>query len=407
MTREPARTGRHAMTRVDGAASETRNGSKEGNSPMVRKKIVWTCMTGLRTAVAGLLVALFVLAMPRPAAAYPNMIRLGYVSCSGCHVSPQGAGVLNRYGKGIDFAQTIRAGEPPDADLPKDATVRFLYDIRAQMGIDRAPAAASEYSLSTSMRTAVALSSHQQVVYAFSVRSGSMTTTRKMGAASLGMSRFYWMYQPKEGLALVVGRDDLPSGLGLSGANSFYRSTNNPSSSSTPTQVKLFWWNKRWQVTTYGYGPDGNEAQPQFEARGLGAIVGLNLSDKAVVGVTTRASKSDAFDRQNAGVFARVGLTEHVGFLIEHDVTERTLGTGSHLTHFAGHAEVFFVPVNWLQTSLAAEHMNTRGGASIYRLSPSAELRLTPNFRLEFSTRNVYALTPSRQYSVQLQVKAQ
>jgi len=367
-----------------------------------------TRVTALRTVVAGVLAALFVLAMPRPGAAYPNMIRLGYAQCSACHVSPQGGGVLNRYGRGIDFAQTIRAGEPPDADLPKDAFVRFGYDIRAQLGVDREPGSAAEYGLSTSMRTAIALSPQQQVVYAFSVRSPSLTTTRTMGATSLGMSRLYWMYQPKEGVALVVGRDELPSGLGLPGANSFYRSVNNPSSSSTPTQVKLFWWNKRWEVATYGYGPDGNEAQPQFEARGGGAIVGMNVwKERAVVGLTTRVSTSDAFDRRNAGLFARVGLTEHVGFLIEHDVTERTLGTGSHLTHFAGHAEVFFVPINWLQTSLAAEHMNTRGGASIYRLSPSVEVRLTPNFRLQFSSRDVYAQTDSRTYSVQLQVKAQ
>jgi hypothetical protein len=364
-------------------------------------------MTALRTVVLGVLAALLVLAMPRPAAAYPNMIRLGYVQCSACHVSPQGGGVLNRYGRGIDFAQTIRAGEPPDADLPEDAVVRFLYDVRGSLGVDGSPGAPAEYGLSTSMRTAIALSPQQQVVYAFAVRSPTLTTDRRMGAASIGMSRLYWMFQPKEGMALVVGRDDLPSGLGLPGANSFYRSTSNPSSSSTPTQVKLFWWNKRWQVTTYGYGPDGNEAQPQFEARGGGAIVGVNVGDRATVGLTTRISKSDAFDRQNAGLFARVGLTEHVGFLVEHEITERTLGTGPHLTHYAGHAEVFFVPVNWLQTSLAAEHMNTRGGASIYRLSPSVEVRLTPNFRLEFSTRNIYAQTDSRTYSVQLQVKAQ
>lgn len=365
-------------------------------------------VTALRTAAVGVLAALFVLAVPRPGAAYPNMIRLGYSTCSACHVSPQGGGVLNRYGRGIDFAQTIRAGEPPDAELPKDAVVRFLWDIRASLGVDGSPGAPAEYGLGTSMRTAIALSSQQQVVYAFSVRSPSLTVARKMGGASLGMSRLYWMFQPKEGMALVVGRDDLPSGLGLPGANSFYRSTSNPSASSTPTQVKLFLWNKRWQVTTYGYGPDGNEAQPQFEARGLGAVVGLNVwKDRAVIGLTTRVSRSDAFDRQNAGLFGRVGLTEHVGFLVEHEITERTLGTGPHLTHYAGHAEVFFVPVNWLQTALAAEHMNTKGGASIYRLSPSVEVRLTPNFRLEFSTRNIYAQTDSRTYSVSLQVKAQ
>jgi hypothetical protein len=375
---------------------------------MVRQQMVSMGMTALRTAVAGLLVALFVLAVPRPAAAYPNMIRLGYVACSGCHVSPQGGGVLNRYGRGIDFAQTIRADDPPDAELATGTTARLLWDIRASLGVDGAPDSATKYGLSTSMRAAIGLSAQQQVVYAVSVRSPSLSTTRSMGAASLGMSRLYWMFQPKEGLALVVGRDDLPSGLGLPGASSFYRSVNNPNVSSTPTQVKLFWWNKRWQVATYGYGPDGNETEPRFEARGVGAIVGANVwKDRAVVGVTTRFSKSDAFDRQNAGLFLRLGLSEHLGFLAEHDVTKRTLGTGREFTDLAGHEEVFWVPWNWLQTALAGEHINTRNGASIYRLSPSAEVRLTPNFRLQFSTRNVYALTDSRQYSVQLQVKAQ
>jgi len=363
--------------------------------------------TALRSAVAGSLVALVVLAQPRAVFAYPNMIRLGYPTCSACHVSPQGGGVLNRYGKGIDFAQTIRAGEPPGSEQPAGTTARLLWDIRASLAVDGAPQTATQYGLNTSMRAAIGLSAQQQVVYAFSVRSPSLSTTRSMGAASLGMSRLYYMFQPKDGLALVVGRDDLPTGLGLPGANSFYRSVNNPSVSSTPTQVKLFWWNKRWQVATYGYGPDGNETQPQYEARGIGGLVGLNLSDRAVVGLTTRVSKSDAFDRKNAGLFARVGLTKHLGFMAEHDVTERSLSTGRQFTDLAGHAEMFFVPWNWLQTALAAEHINTRNGASIYRLSPSAEVRLTPNFRLQFSTRNVYAQTDSRTYSVNLQVKAQ
>lgn len=217
---------------------------------MVREHIGSADRSAGRTTIAGLLLALVILALPRPAAAYPNMIRLGYPNCSACHVSPQGGGVLNSYGKGIDYAQTIRADEPPGAEMPSGTTARLLWDIRASLGVDGAPQAATQYGLSTSMRAAIGLSAHQQVVYAFSVRSPTLSTTRRMGAASLGMSRLYYTYQPKEGLALVVSRDDLPSGLGLPGANSFYRSVNNPSVSTTPTQVKLFWWNKRWQVAT-------------------------------------------------------------------------------------------------------------------------------------------------------------
>jgi len=67
--------------------------------------------------------------------AYPNMIRLGYTSCATCHVSPQGGGVLTRYGRGIDYAQTIRAGEPPDAEVPSgrssaEASVQHAQRVR-------------------------------------------------------------------------------------------------------------------------------------------------------------------------------------------------------------------------------------------------------------------------------------
>jgi hypothetical protein len=41
--------------------------------------------------VATLAVAVLVLGpLTRPSFAYPTMIRLGYVNCAACHISPQG-----------------------------------------------------------------------------------------------------------------------------------------------------------------------------------------------------------------------------------------------------------------------------------------------------------------------------
>jgi len=355
-----------------------------------------------------LVLVLAILLLAHTAGAYPNMIRLGYVACATCHASPQGGGVLTRYGRGIDYAQTIRAGEPPDAERPSDALSRFLYDVRLQMAVDHQQESDAEYSFNTNFRTAVAVNARNRIVYAFGVRSPALAINRRMGAATLGMSRLYWMYQPRDGVAFVVGRDELPTGLGLPGANAFYKAVNNPNVSATPTQAKLFWWNRRFQLAGYGYGPDGNETKPQYEARGAGAMGGINVwNDRAVIGLTARVSKADAFDRRNAGVFARIGFTDHVGVLAEHDVTGRVLNTGRSFVHLAGHDEVFFVPVNWLQTSLAVEHLDTVGGARTRRVLPAAELRLTPNFRLQFSTRNVYADMNSKTYSILLQVKAE
>src|SRR5262245_57969949 len=53
-------------------------------------------------AVAG---ALFLLGT-NPAHATPRMISYGYPSCISCHVSVQGRGLLNSYGRGIEVAQS-------------------------------------------------------------------------------------------------------------------------------------------------------------------------------------------------------------------------------------------------------------------------------------------------------------
>jgi hypothetical protein len=350
-----------------------------------------------------------VLGLASSAGATPNMIRLGYPTCSSCHLSPQGGGLLTRYGEGIDLAQTLRPEEPDNPEFGEDALgSRLNYDARLSLGIDRNPPAAAGYGFSLSFRSAVGIIPNHRLVYAASINSPTLTRARTSGAVSMGMSRLYWLYQAKPGLSFVVGRDDLPSGLGLPGAQSFFRRVNNPSVSSTPTQAKVFWAHKRVEVTAYGYGPDGNETQPQFEARGGGGIVGVNVwRDRAVVGISARRSVADAFDRSNGGVFARLAVSRHWGILAEHDVTQRTTSTGADFTHLAGHTQVFFVPFDWLQTALAVEHLTTSGAADQYRLSPSADIRLTSNIKLGFNMRDVYATTDSRTFSFQLQVKTQ
>ena len=51
---------------------------------------------------------ILLVSLSESAFALPNMVRLGYPNCVSCHVTPQGGGVLNPYGKGIDEAQDAR-----------------------------------------------------------------------------------------------------------------------------------------------------------------------------------------------------------------------------------------------------------------------------------------------------------
>src|SRR5262249_48031855 len=67
-----------------------------------------TMMSGSRFLFT---LAILCWAFAHPAEALPTMIRLGYTNCAACHIAPQGGGLLNNYGRGIDEAQSLRAGE--------------------------------------------------------------------------------------------------------------------------------------------------------------------------------------------------------------------------------------------------------------------------------------------------------
>jgi hypothetical protein len=343
--------------------------------------------------------------------ARPNQIRLGYDNCAACHVSPTGGGLLTTYGVGIDAAQNLKPQDLNESEFAARDLRWLAYDVRLSLSLDREPPDATGYGFSTGVRSAFGLGGHR-LVYAASLSSPTLARTRTSGAVSVRMSKFYWLFQPKDGVSLTVGRDDLPNGNG-SGSLSFARRTTTPSVTTTPTQVKLSWWNDRWQVTTYGFGPDGNETSPQFEAYGAGAMVGADVwKDRAVVGISTRASRAGAYDRNAASAFLRIGFTKHLGVVLEHEITDRTTDRGANFTHLGGHSEVFWVPFDWLQTALGVDQVKTSGGAYSYRISPEAQIRLTRNLSLSFDSTDVVTGGATsgngrtRAYSMQLLVKA-
>lgn len=69
--------------------------------------------------VGVLLVAVFVTAWAKPAAAYSWMIRHEYSSCQTCHLDPSGAGVLTMYGRAqSEVLLRTRYGQVPETEDP-------------------------------------------------------------------------------------------------------------------------------------------------------------------------------------------------------------------------------------------------------------------------------------------------
>jgi len=363
-----------------------------------------------RSAIGGVLI--YLLAHAAPALASPTMIRLGYSDCVSCHVSPQGGGLLTSYGRGIDVAQSLRARETPPSDAD---TRRFLYDVRFVAIGQQATALASHTSSVSSTfnlfaRTSTRLSEHQRLTSTFGL-AGPALGSSTQGGATVIVPKAIWEYRPKDGFELSAGREELPTGIGLPDPQAYVRRNTNPGTTAYPTQVKAFFWNKRFQFTPYAFAPGGEE-DVRLRQWGAGALGGVDVwKGRAILGLSGVDSRSAAFNRRSVGAYARLGFGRW-GVLAEHEVTGRSSTETNVATtqYVAGHTQVFFAPYEWLVTSLGAEELTMHGATTgrAYRLAPGAQVRVSDNLTVAFTMRDVFAGVTtgrSRTFSVLVAVK--
>jgi len=349
--------------------------------------------------------------------ASPTMIRLGYTDCATCHISPQGGGLLTAYGKGIDAAQSLRVYEvqPTDTD-----TRRLLFDSRVVLGSQLLTTAAGGTVATSTARVmargSVKAGDRSRFNYAFGLETPALTTA--IPTATLGnqlnvvVTKAVWDYSPTTHLRLVVGRDEMPSGIGLPDPQAFIRSASDSGDTAYPTQVKAFITTRRLQLTPYVFGPGGDEPR-SLRQHGAGLVAGVDAwKEHAIVGLSMRASNAAAFNRESVGAFARLGFGKW-GILSEHDLTSRTTdaaATATDINYLAGHTQVFFAPKEWLVPSFAVEDLVVAAQARhTTRFTVGVQTRLSDKITVIVNARDVFTATAAgrqRLFSVQLALKS-
>ena len=346
--------------------------------------------------------------------ASPTMVRLGYSDCATCHISPQGGGLLTTYGKGVDEAQSFRRKEVRPVDT---STSRLLYDVRlvtASQLVDTLATSSRPVTSSTlrlQARSSARVSDRNRLSLAFGLESPAFGSLLGPTTANVVVYKALYEYRPKENLEIAVGRDEMPSGIGLPDPLAFIRKGNDAGDTAYPTQVKASWYTHRLQLTPYVFGPGGDEPA-KLRQYGAGMVGGIDVwKQRAIVGMSTRASNASTFTRQSVGAFARLGFGKW-GVLAEHDLTARSMAdvNAPASSYLAGHTQVFFAPKEWLVTSLAAEDLvvGAAKASHIYRLTPGVQTRLTNNLTVIVNMRDAFtgvAAGRTRTFSVQLAMK--
>ena len=304
--------------------------------------------------------------------ALPTMIRLGYPTCSSCHISPQGGGLLNLYGHSIDRAQSLFGGEysPSQKRLIEflNAEGRITQDYRIVLQ--------QQDTSTTGKRGSQLFRSRFLYRNATELGKGFRFTGTIMGEnlsaprppvtydpaanpAQTFITTALLSYRAYRNVEAAGGRDMLPTGINISDLSTFIRSRNRLGYYDAPTQAKVFFWGKRYQVTPYAYAPGGNEKPGQHES-GAGGLAefGLLPNNRTVVGVNALHGTARNEDRTMIGPYARLGFGRW-GILAEHDLTERTMKTGSPVSFWqsASYGQLFWAAREWLVPSFIVERL--------------------------------------------------
>jgi hypothetical protein len=326
------------------------------------------------------------------------------VNCAACHILPQGGGLLNAYGRSIDEAQSLRGGEyQPTMNSVIRALSwgdRITQDLRF-IGQEQVSTSTNSpvlglfrgrflYRNSTELGDGLRISAtvvgenesaaRPALVYEPAARPTQVYVTSAL---------FAW--RPRSNLEFAAGRDALPNGVNLPDLAIYVRSRNRVGYYDSPTQVKLFWWGKRYHVNPYFFAPAGNE-QSGFHEKGGGALAEFDVlgHGRTVAGVNALHGSSVRLDRTLIGPYARLGFGKW-GVFAEHDVTLRTLQATSPISfrQDASFGEVFWAVKEWLVPAITGERLTVQRPYRESLIAGGLQLtaRLTPQFTLAISTR--------------------
>jgi hypothetical protein len=304
--------------------------------------------------------------------ALPTMIRLGYTTCAACHVSPQGAGLLNLYGRSIDQAQSWIGGEYEPSQNAWIQAInwggRINQDFRLimqQQDVSTTGKAGSQLFRNRFVyRNATELGSGFRITATLTGETAgalrpNLSYEPPSNSATVFVNTALLSYRTHDTLEFAVGRDQLPVGVNISDLSVFIRARNGLGYYDAPVQAKMFWWGKRYLINPYVFGPTGNEHTGAHESGG-GAIAEFDVlgNHRTIAGVNALHGSSALVDRRLIGPYVRLGFGKW-GFLAEHDITDRTLNTGSvaSFRQTASYGQLFWATREWLVASLIGERL--------------------------------------------------
>lgn len=357
---------------------------------------------------------------PRTAAAFPTMVRHGYVSCQACHVDPSGGGQLTVYGRaqadllvGWHFDPSALEEREPRmgflfglVELPHQvnlsANVRGggLYNVTTEgTGAGLRPLLmAADFYTTLNLDWFVA---HASLGYGARAVGPAVVISPNGGPDNALVAREYWAGARlfDEQLVLRAGRIPMPFGLRNNEHVSFVRSlTRTDTNIHQQTGVAASWNAEGWRAELMAVLGNYQIRPDAYRERGAAGFFELALLPELAVGLSSLATFAMAdmdlivpLVRQAHGVFVRYAPARWLAVLAEADALVNVRLDGSVRAGGVAWLQLDFEPwqgIHFLPALEAAQTdvsagLPTVGGwmsASWFAL-PQTELRLDAIYR--------------------------
>lgn len=311
------------------------------------------------------------------------MIAYEYTNCIQCHVAPQGRGLLNGYGRGIDMEQSLSQVDLTGRALGAIINPSFAEDSwKGQFGpvlLDFVSTNRLNYDVENTRADGVFSGIYRQTIFLNKKRTFRISTEVGLrdtelantklapGLTATGGDNVFlkkatleWRLAAstsKAGSEISVGRDYLPIGLQLDDYTSSLLHLNRDGIYDYPLQIKYLAWREKWLASAYLYGPTFDELGSHREWGG-GFMYEYYPSEHLALGIQSLTGVSDESDRFRFGAYARWGLGKKWAILAEADYTHYweagpKLLDGEQFTAFI---QIYYHHTQWLVSGLTGNY---------------------------------------------------
>lgn len=320
--------------------------------------------------------------------AYPEMIRHNYSSCTACHFSPSGGGLLNQYGRTISAEVLSRWGNEKEARPFYGALDNEKLNSWLQVGGNIRTLQFHHESDSVQEGRTIPMQAGIEAAAQF----GKWTVAFFFGKLDQNWKvqpefvRYYGIYQISDELNIRFGRFLPNFGLNIPQHTFATRGALGFGQNGERDALEATWTQEKWNISFTGARSASTRARPEVESS-LSTQINYNIADSFRAGVSYWLGAEQNQNREIVSLHTSVGFTEHLYLLSEAALqTKKSQGTAEveGLYHFAKVGYEFTKGIH-LQVVEEISQSNLKQGATKME-SYGAGFLFYPRPHFEFET---------------------